>query len=111
MAASVASTSRVMADRAAPACSSRSALACTALCWRTSSAARWKPKLSACQIRCCSSPNACRLAPAVGQGLLEQPQVGEQLAGIAVGQAGRVRRPGAASAAWPAAGWPAAARR
>ena len=34
------------------------------LCWRTSSSARWKPNVSACQIRCCSSPYARRAAPA-----------------------------------------------
>ena len=41
---------------AAPARSSASAAACTALCWRTSSSARWKPNVWACQISCCSSP-------------------------------------------------------
>ena len=40
IAVKVASTSRVGADKAPPARSSRSAAACTALCWRTSSPAR-----------------------------------------------------------------------
>ncbi len=60
----VASTSSVRSDRAPPASISASAVACTWECCRTSSSARWNPKVSTCQIRCCSSPYACRTAPA-----------------------------------------------
>lgn len=59
----VARTSSVRSDNV-PDAISRSAAAWTAECWRTSSSARWKPKVSTCQIRCCSSPYACRTAPA-----------------------------------------------
>ncbi len=60
----VASTSAACADSSPPASISRSARSCTALCWRTSSDAAWNPNVSACQIRFCSSPNACCPAPA-----------------------------------------------
>ena len=90
----VASTSAVWPDRARrPRRTSASARACTALCWRISSSARWKPNVSACQISCCSSPNACRVAPAAASDCLDQPQVGEEVRGAAVGQVG-VPEPG-----------------
>ena len=41
-----------------------SASVCTLLCWRTSSSARWNPKVSACHTSRCTSPNATREAPA-----------------------------------------------
>ena len=52
----VSSTSSVIGESSPPARSSASARACTAECCRTSSEARWNPNVSACQIRCCSSP-------------------------------------------------------
>ena len=63
----VASTSEVCPVRVPPSVTSRSAWACTALCWRISSSARWNPNVSACQISCCNSPNACRVAPAAAR--------------------------------------------
>ena len=52
----------------------------TPLCWRTSSSARWKPNVSVCQIKCCSSPYACLTAPADWLESLVKAYVGDGIA-------------------------------
>ncbi len=97
-----ASRSRNAASSAAPGGASgiwesrsSSAALCTLECCRTSSSARWKPKVCAYQMTCWSSPYAARWAPASRQGVLHEPQVRDQFLGVAVGVLGAAR-PGCA---------------